>query len=117
MGGTFTLPDDLKLIDVMHLGRPKAIACYLLLGDEPALVDPGPASALPGLEAGLATRQDQRAERVTDATRGGTQEQVVPRDAARCEERRDLPALHAPRSNTGSFPAPRPRCPRCGNAN
>jgi glyoxylase-like metal-dependent hydrolase (beta-lactamase superfamily II) len=49
-----TLPDNVKLIDVQHLGRPKAIACYLLLGDEPALVDPGPASALPGLEAGLA---------------------------------------------------------------
>jgi glyoxylase-like metal-dependent hydrolase (beta-lactamase superfamily II) len=41
-------------IDVLHLGRPQVIASYLLLGDEPALVDPGPASCLPALEAGLA---------------------------------------------------------------
>lgn len=48
------LPDDLKLIDDMHLGQPYVIATYLLLGDEPALVDSGPASVLPTLEAGLA---------------------------------------------------------------
>jgi glyoxylase-like metal-dependent hydrolase (beta-lactamase superfamily II) len=48
------LPDDLRLIDDMHLGRPHVIGTYLLLGDAPAIVDPGPASTLAGLEAGLA---------------------------------------------------------------
>lgn len=48
------LPDNIKLIDTLHLGRPYVVASYLLTGAEPALVDPGPASALPGLEAGLA---------------------------------------------------------------
>lgn len=51
-----TLPDDLKLIDDMHLGQRHVIGTYLLLGDAPALVDPGPASALPALEAGLAAQ-------------------------------------------------------------
>jgi glyoxylase-like metal-dependent hydrolase (beta-lactamase superfamily II) len=51
---TTPLPPDIALIDTLHLGRPSVVASYLLLGDEPALVDPGPASALPGLEAGLA---------------------------------------------------------------
>jgi glyoxylase-like metal-dependent hydrolase (beta-lactamase superfamily II) len=50
----FQLPDTVKLIDVQHLGRAKAIGSYLLLGDQPALVDPGPASAVATLEAGLA---------------------------------------------------------------
>lgn len=49
-----TPPANIRLIDTMHLGRPKVIASYLLLGAEPILVDPGPTSALPGLEAGLA---------------------------------------------------------------
>ncbi len=48
------LPGDVRMIDDMHLGRPHVIATYLLLGDEPALVDPGPASTLAVLEAGLA---------------------------------------------------------------
>jgi glyoxylase-like metal-dependent hydrolase (beta-lactamase superfamily II) len=38
----------------MHLGRPTIIASHVLLGDEPALIDPGPGSTLPQLEAGLA---------------------------------------------------------------
>ena len=42
-----------KLIDLEHLGRPKVIASYLLEGDEPALVDCGPATCLGALEAGL----------------------------------------------------------------
>jgi glyoxylase-like metal-dependent hydrolase (beta-lactamase superfamily II) len=46
--------ENIRLIDVMHLGQPQVIASYLLLGSEPALVDPGPTSALAGLEAGLA---------------------------------------------------------------
>jgi glyoxylase-like metal-dependent hydrolase (beta-lactamase superfamily II) len=41
-------------IDNMHLGRPHVIATFLLTGAEPALVDPGPASTLANLEAGLA---------------------------------------------------------------
>lgn len=51
---TTTAPNDVATIDLMHLGRANVIASYLLLGDEPALVDPGPASTLAALEAGLA---------------------------------------------------------------
>jgi glyoxylase-like metal-dependent hydrolase (beta-lactamase superfamily II) len=45
---------DIVTIDHQHLGRPHVIATYVLLGDKPALVDPGPASTLPVLEAGMA---------------------------------------------------------------
>lgn len=48
------LPADTGLIDLLHLGRPHVIGTYLLLGDQPALIDPGPASTLENLEAGLA---------------------------------------------------------------
>jgi glyoxylase-like metal-dependent hydrolase (beta-lactamase superfamily II) len=48
------LPADLRLVDDMHLGRSRVIGTYVLLGDEPALVDPGPTSTLAALEAGLA---------------------------------------------------------------
>ncbi|GAB4433823.1 MAG: MBL fold metallo-hydrolase [Chloroflexi bacterium OHK40] len=48
-------PDGVAVIDTMHLGRAHVVAAYLLPGPEPILVDPGPASTLPGLEAGLAT--------------------------------------------------------------
>jgi glyoxylase-like metal-dependent hydrolase (beta-lactamase superfamily II) len=48
------LPADTRLIDLLHLGRPHIIGAYLLLGDLPALIDPGPASTLDNLEAGLA---------------------------------------------------------------
>jgi glyoxylase-like metal-dependent hydrolase (beta-lactamase superfamily II) len=41
------------LIDLQHLGRSRVIASYLLAGDEPALVDCGPASCLGALEEGL----------------------------------------------------------------
>lgn len=45
------------LIDVLHMGRPESIAVYLLdSGDGPILVDPGPASTLPALRAGLVER-------------------------------------------------------------
>jgi glyoxylase-like metal-dependent hydrolase (beta-lactamase superfamily II) len=47
-----------RTIDVRHLGRERVIAAFLLDG---ALVDPGPASALDGLLAGLG---DQRPERL-----------------------------------------------------
>jgi glyoxylase-like metal-dependent hydrolase (beta-lactamase superfamily II) len=43
-----------QLLDLEHLGRKRVIGSYLLEGDEPALVDCGPASALDGLRAGLA---------------------------------------------------------------
>ena len=43
----------MQLIDLEHLGRERVIASYLLPGDEPALVDCGPASCLPALRAGL----------------------------------------------------------------
>jgi len=48
------LPAGVRLVDDLHLGRRHVIGTYLLLGDEPAIVDPGPASALSSLEAGLA---------------------------------------------------------------
>ncbi|HMO57752.1 MAG TPA: MBL fold metallo-hydrolase [Roseiflexaceae bacterium] len=48
------LPPGVSMIDALHLGRPHVIAAYLLTGDAPALVDPGPASTLPAIEAGLA---------------------------------------------------------------
>jgi glyoxylase-like metal-dependent hydrolase (beta-lactamase superfamily II) len=43
-----------QLLDLEHLGRKRVIGSYLLGGDEPALVDCGPASSLKGLRAGLA---------------------------------------------------------------
>jgi len=42
-----------QLIDLEHLGRKRVIGSYLLAGDEPALVDCGPASCLEQLRAGL----------------------------------------------------------------
>lgn len=48
------LPADTRLIDLLHLGRPHVIGTYLLLGEQPALIDPGPASTLDALEAGMA---------------------------------------------------------------
>jgi glyoxylase-like metal-dependent hydrolase (beta-lactamase superfamily II) len=48
------LPADVRLIDDYHLGRPHVIGTYLLLGGEPAIVDPGPSSTLATLTAGLA---------------------------------------------------------------
>jgi len=44
-----------RLIDLEHLGRERVVGSYLLQGDEPALVDCGPASCLPALRAGLAS--------------------------------------------------------------
>jgi glyoxylase-like metal-dependent hydrolase (beta-lactamase superfamily II) len=48
--------NDYGLLDLLHLGRPKVVAAYLLLGDEPALVDCGPSSCLGALEAALGHR-------------------------------------------------------------
>ena len=48
------LPADVRLIDLLHLGQPHVIGSYVLLGHQMALVDPGPASTLDTLEAGLA---------------------------------------------------------------
>lgn len=53
MSNTFAPTDDIRLIDTLHLGRSHVIGSYLLLGDEPALVDPGPTSTLANVEAGL----------------------------------------------------------------
>ena len=44
------------LIDLLHLGRRRVIASYLLAGDEPALVDCGPSSCLGALEEALRER-------------------------------------------------------------
>jgi glyoxylase-like metal-dependent hydrolase (beta-lactamase superfamily II) len=43
-----------QLLDLKHLGRERVIGSYLLEGDEPALVDCGPASCLDALREGLA---------------------------------------------------------------
>lgn len=42
------------LIDLRHLGSERVVGSYLLVGEEPALVDCGPASCLETLRAGLA---------------------------------------------------------------
>jgi glyoxylase-like metal-dependent hydrolase (beta-lactamase superfamily II) len=44
------------VLDLRHLGRERVIGSYLLAGDEPALVDCGPASCIAGLRAQLAAR-------------------------------------------------------------
>lgn len=44
------------LLDLRHLGNAHVIASYLLEGDEPALVDCGPAVCIPALEAALEER-------------------------------------------------------------
>jgi glyoxylase-like metal-dependent hydrolase (beta-lactamase superfamily II) len=46
--------DDVALIDLHHMGRPRALGVYLIGGDEPVLVDCGPASCAAALDAGLA---------------------------------------------------------------
>jgi glyoxylase-like metal-dependent hydrolase (beta-lactamase superfamily II) len=43
-----------RLLDLEHLGRERVIASYFLPGDEPALVDCGPATCVETLRAGLA---------------------------------------------------------------
>lgn len=48
--------NEYELLDLLHLGRPKVVAAYLLLGDEPALVDCGPSSCLGALESALGGR-------------------------------------------------------------
>jgi glyoxylase-like metal-dependent hydrolase (beta-lactamase superfamily II) len=50
------MPPDHALLDLLHLGRPQVIAAYLLLGDEPTLVDCGPSSCLEALETALGHR-------------------------------------------------------------
>jgi glyoxylase-like metal-dependent hydrolase (beta-lactamase superfamily II) len=47
------VPGVAALIDLHHLGRERVIASYLLAGEEPALVDCGPASCLEALRDGL----------------------------------------------------------------
>lgn len=44
---------DVVSIDLRHEGLSGAISAYLLVGDEPAVVDPGPSTTLPRLEEGL----------------------------------------------------------------
>jgi glyoxylase-like metal-dependent hydrolase (beta-lactamase superfamily II) len=51
---TRTYPEGVLILDTHHMGRSHVVATYVLLGDEPALVDPGPASTLPTVEATLA---------------------------------------------------------------
>lgn len=46
--------DDVALIDLRHMARPRALGVYLWWGPEPTLVDCGPASCLHALEDGLA---------------------------------------------------------------
>ena len=51
---THTYPEAILTLDAYHMSRAHVVASYLLLGDEPALVDPGPAGTLPNIEAALA---------------------------------------------------------------
>ncbi len=44
---------DTRIIDVEYLGKPQFIACALLEGDGPAIIDPGPTVSLAKLEEGL----------------------------------------------------------------
>ncbi len=46
-------PADTALIDLEYLGRKRYIACALLQGDGPVIIDPGPTVSLPTLEKGL----------------------------------------------------------------
>jgi glyoxylase-like metal-dependent hydrolase (beta-lactamase superfamily II) len=47
----------LEPIDLLHLGTPRVIGCYVVETDDgPALFDCGPATTVPALEAGLAAR-------------------------------------------------------------
>jgi glyoxylase-like metal-dependent hydrolase (beta-lactamase superfamily II) len=45
--------DGVAAVDVRHLGLEGAICAYFLESPEPTLVDPGPSTALEGLEEGL----------------------------------------------------------------
>lgn len=49
-------------IDTQHLGRTGVIACYLITGSLPILVDPGPTVVLPTIESALATHHLQLAD-------------------------------------------------------
>jgi glyoxylase-like metal-dependent hydrolase (beta-lactamase superfamily II) len=44
---------DSITIDTNHLGRAGVIACYLITGSVPILIDPGPAVVLPTIESAL----------------------------------------------------------------
>ena len=48
--------NDHHCIDLEHMGLPGAIACYLVDGDEPAIIDPGPTTTMERLIAELAQR-------------------------------------------------------------
>ena len=51
------------LIDLKHMGRPDSVAAYLLeTRNGPVIVDPGPASTIPALRAGLAEHGYEIAE-------------------------------------------------------
>ena len=51
------------LIDLKHMGRPDSVASYLLeTRNGPVIVDPGPASTIPALRAGLAEHGYEVAE-------------------------------------------------------
>lgn len=56
MRSTAGISPDVDCIDTLHLGRRHVIAAYLLLGDVPAIIDPGPTVTLPQIMAGLAAR-------------------------------------------------------------
>ena len=47
------IPANTQLIDVEYLGMTRYIACCLLEGDSPAIIDPGPTVSLGKLEDGL----------------------------------------------------------------
>ncbi|MCS7173943.1 MAG: MBL fold metallo-hydrolase [Armatimonadetes bacterium] len=54
MTRTQVVEADVVLVDLGLGGNPQVLGAYLLLGEEPALVETGPSSCLRALEAGLA---------------------------------------------------------------
>ena len=48
--------NDHQCIDLEHLGLEGAIACYLVDGPEPAIIDPGPVTTMERLVEELAMR-------------------------------------------------------------
>lgn len=53
---------DCITIDTNHLGRAGVIACYLIKGSVPMLIDPGPTVVIPTIEAALATHNMRLAD-------------------------------------------------------
>jgi hypothetical protein len=57
-----------EAIDLLHGGRPRSVAAYLLDTDDgPALFDCGPASTIDALKAGLAEQGVELGDMIAEA--------------------------------------------------